>query len=210
MAEGAGADDLRHPLLEKQVGGGETARAAVDAGRVVAVLAQVRRDEDVVRGGGNALQVGGELGQRHHVPVAARRIDDRVEVDERVVAHRVLVAGAGLLGRVGRADRRVTAGPGLGRRVPHVLHVALPGAARGRELIGDGRYEGRIHAALPDRLAVGVEARRADEVGVDLAVRLGVGIGCLAAHQRDVVVEAHVAGRVVLPQQLTLLGESLG
>jgi len=48
-----------------------------------------------------------------------------------------------------------------------------------------------------------------DDVGVGLAVGLGVDVGRLPGELRDVVVEAEVAGAVVLPQQLALAGEGL-
>ena len=133
-----------------------------------------------------------------------------MEVDERVVARRVLVAVARRLRVVARVQRGVTARRRLGRRVPHVLHVTLPGATHGRELIGDRGHESGVDAALSDRLTVGVEGRCAGEVGVDHAVPLRLGVRRLATHERDVVVEAHVTRRVVLPQQLSLLGELLG
>src|SRR5438093_555590 len=83
------------------------------------------------------------------------------------------------------------------------------GAADSRQLIGDRGYEGGIDTALSDHLPVGVEGRSAGEVRVEHAVPLRLGVRCLAADERDVVVEAHVAGRVVLAQQLPLLRQLL-
>ena len=59
---------------------------------------------------------------------SGRVVDDRVEVDERVVAGGVAVAGHRLLGVVGRPDRGMAADRRLpGGDVAHVLHVGLPG-----------------------------------------------------------------------------------
>src|SRR5579872_5691712 len=63
-------------------------------------------------------------------------VDDRVEIDERVVTGRIAVTGHRGLRRVLAVERRVPAGRGLARGdVPHVLHVALPGEPRRRELV---------------------------------------------------------------------------
>ena len=87
-------------VLQPGVGRGQPAGPAVDARAVVAVVAQVGRDVGQVRRGRDRLQVGRELGERHDVGGAGGRVDDAVEVHERVVPGGVLVADLGALGAV--------------------------------------------------------------------------------------------------------------
>ena len=107
---GGRVQDLRTRSAQELVRRDEAAGLAVDARRVVAVVAEVRGDEGVV---GRRLlrpQVGGSAARgRRRCAAQVGAVDDRVEVDERVVAGRVLVADLGRLGVVLRADRRVAA-----------------------------------------------------------------------------------------------------
>ena len=57
---------------------------------------------------------------------------------------------------------------------------------------------------MADRLAVGAERWKTDEVEIENAVGLRDEIRRLAAHHGDVVVEAQVPDAVVLPEQLPL------
>ena len=56
-----------------------------------------------------------------HVAVAGFVVDDRVEVDERVVAGRVLVGRGRRLGLVAGADRRVAAGGRFASAAPAAM-----------------------------------------------------------------------------------------
>ena len=89
---GGGTGDDGHPLLEERVGGDEAAGLAIDAGRVVAVVAEVGGDEDEVRRGVLGLQVLGELVEIDYVLLAVGGVDDGMEVDERIMPRRILVA----------------------------------------------------------------------------------------------------------------------
>ena len=196
--------------LQPLVGRLQPTWAAIDAGLVVAVVAEVGADEVVVRRRLGAPQVSGHLRQVDVVGGAGRVVDDRVEVDERVVARRVLVADLGALGGVHRVQIGVAAARrlsrGLGR---HVLHVALPGQPAVLELVGDRLHlRRRIHAAGPEHLAVGRRSSR-QEVVVEDAVGLGLRVRGLAADHGDVVVEAEVAGRVVVRQEVALRRQPL-
>ncbi len=116
---------------------------------VVAVVAQIGRDEAEARRRAGVLQVEGQVAggrrcavwaegpQGHDVGVAFRRVvDDRVEPDEGVVPGRVLVGRGGHLRGVGGADggvstvgaaaRRVRRAAVTSRRVAHVLFVGAP------------------------------------------------------------------------------------
>ena len=110
LLEGGRRGDLRHPRLQELVGRDQPAGLAVHARRVVAVVAEVGGDEDVVRRGRDRLQILRERVEVDDVGLAARRVDDRVEVDEGVVPRCVLVADSRLLGVVRCAD------PAGGRR----------------------------------------------------------------------------------------------
>src|SRR5262249_46283649 len=122
-------------------------------------------------------------------------VDDRVEVHERVVSRRVLVADLRLLRSVDRPDARVEA------RAAHVLHVRLPTKAARVELVGDGGDGLRVHAALPYCLTFGCDAGT-DEVRVRLAITLGLHVRSLTTDLRDVVRQAVVRDTEVLREQL--------
>ena len=129
---------------------------------VVLLAAEVLRQV----AGGRRGAVGTQGPEWDHVGVALGRVvDHRVEPHERVVPSRVLVGRRRHLGRVGGADRRVSAvrsaaGIGCsavtGGRVAHVLLVGAPGRDVGRrvrrvlrvELGGDGRHARRVDATL--------------------------------------------------------------
>src|SRR5713101_6873137 len=93
-------------------------------------------------------------------------------------------------------------------RARHVLHVRLPGQSRGRELIGDRLDGSGIDTALAEVLAIG-RGDGGTETSVEEAVRLRCDVRTLSAHHRDVVVEARMADRVVLAEELALLREGL-
>ena len=169
----------------------------------MSVVAQVRRDVGEVWRRARAAEIRGELVESDDARRAHRAVDDRVEVDERVVARGVLVAGAGLLGVVGGADRRVATGPRLRRRVADVLHVALPCEAPLGELVRKGRNVGGEDAAGADRLPVGGRGD-APEVGEHRAVGLRLRIRSLAADLREVVRQAVVRDAVVVVEELSL------
>src|SRR6185503_17238314 len=76
--------DDRHPVAEKLVRRDEAARLSIAARMVVSVVTQARRNEIEVRRRRGRLQILLESGERTDVLLAARRVDDRVEVDERV------------------------------------------------------------------------------------------------------------------------------
>src|SRR5664280_1488173 len=189
----------------------------------MAVVAQVGGDEAEVGRGGYRLEVGGKPGgagrraggeaagggpQRDDVGVAELRVvDDRVEVDERVVTGGIAVARDRFFGEVGRADGGMAADSGLpGGDVAHVLHVALPGQVGLGELVGHRGHGGREDAARVGDLAVGGHGGAGREVGEDLAVGLVEGIGCLPRDQRDVVVVGEVPDPVVVGEQGTCAG----
>ena len=192
----------------------------------MAVVAQVRRDERERRACGRVQQVGGEArlapqrGGRHRAARRAERddvlvavgrfVDHRVEVHERVVARGVAVAGLGFLRFVGAVQRRVPAGRRLAVGVvAHVLLVGLPAPARGRQLGADVLDFGRVHAAGP-----GLDAAFADVAPPTKSLkiwqsRLVLDVRRLAGDERDVVVVALVAGRVVVLEQRALRGQRL-
>ena len=172
------------------------------------VVAEVRCDVREVRCRAGRAQVGRELIEADDVLRARRAVDDRVEVDERIVARRVHVARVRLLRVVLRVDRGVPARLRLGRRVADVLHVPLPREVARRELVGERAHAGRVHAARPDGLAVGRRSGQA-EVAVDLAVALRLRVGALAAQLGDVVGQAVVRRAVVIVEQLALREQGL-
>lgn len=133
---------------------------------------------------------------------------DRVEVDEWVVARRVPIIWFGGLRVVPRIDRGVAAESGLaGGVVAHVLHVALPGETTRHELVGN-RLDGRVDAALSERLPVQPEAGR-EKIREELAVGLRLRVRSLAAHHRCVVPEAQMRDRVVLGEEGALARQRL-
>lgn len=112
-----GGDD-GNPLLQERIGGGEPASLPIQTRRIVTVVAEAGRDEHIVRGGRDALQVGRQMaGANGSVTVEGDDIgvalggviDHVVEVHERIVARGVLIARGLGLGVVGTADRRVAA-----------------------------------------------------------------------------------------------------
>src|ERR1700694_5950032 len=114
----------------------------------------------------------------------------------------------GTLRIVALVKGRVAAGLRLGRRIGHVLHVALPGETLGRELAGDRRYGRRIYAEGSSGLSI--RARHGgDAVEEHRTVRLGGGVRRLPADHGHVVVQAVVADPVVLVEVLTH-GRELG
>ena len=142
----------------------------------------------------------------------------------------ILGAGAAVAGHRRRADGRVGRAAVLGARVvrrsgrvgiPEILRVDLPADAVGVELVEQRRHARWIHAAVAAvrrvraggrvELAV-VRVRGERPRGVDRAlqrvicraVALIVGHRRLAAGQREVVVEARVAGAVVVLQERAL------
>ena len=176
-------EDERHPCSQEAVRCGQAARLAAcavqpRAGSVVAVVAQVGRDEaetrrralaaEVLRqmARGRRRPVGAQGPEGDHIGVAFRGVvDHRVEPHERVVPRGVLVSGRRHLGRVRGADGgvpavRATGGirrpPVPGRRVAHVLLVGAPGrnvARRVRRVLrvelGRDRWHGRrVHTTL--------------------------------------------------------------
>ena len=159
--------DRKASMLAPAVGGSGLA----DARDVVAVAAEVRGDEAEVGRGGDRLA---DRWRARWCPSGPRpaacplvdpsgttreshrpwSVDDRVEVDERVVPGGVAVTGDGPLGLIDGAHRRVAADRGLtGRVVPHVLHVALPREVGGVQLVGDRRDLGGEDASRPGDLA---------------------------------------------------------
>ena len=132
----------------------------------MSVGAQVRRDEDVVGRGRGRCEVLREQVEVYDVCVAARGVvDDRVEVDERVVAGRVLVGSGRGLGVVRLADPGVAAFGCLARGIrAHALVVVPPGEPRGVELIGDRLDVGGEDAPLADRLPVAADHVRLEVV----------------------------------------------
>ena len=203
--------DPGDPGPQERVGLGQSTGLAVRARRVMSVVAEVGRDEGVVGGRRRRRQVLWQLVEIDDVVVAQRGVvDDRVEVDERVVAGGVLVLRGGRLGAVLAVERGMTAHRRLPRRGrSHVLVVVPPGEAGARQLRGDGRHGRRIHAPGSHRLAVGTDRPRL-EVVVGLAVGLVLDVGRLPADHRDVVVVALVPDAVVVGQIGALGGEGLG
>lgn len=98
----------------------------------MAVVAQARRDEDIIRRPRHTLQIGRQLAEVDDVRVALGRVvDHRVEVDERVVTRGVLIQRRLGLGVVDLPHRRVSAGrrfAGSGRRpcCPHTRATSVP------------------------------------------------------------------------------------
>ena len=180
----------------------------------MAVVAQVRRDENEL---GRALARGKirrQLLEADDVLGAGGPVDQRVEIHERVVAGRVLIAlghrrrrRLGALGRIIRTQLWIAAGRGLALPiVAHVLQVAAPAFVDGGELVRQRVDRRRVDAAAAYGLAVRGGAR-GDEVGEDLAVVARLGRASLAADHRQVVAEAVMGGAEVLRQQHAPLGQ---
>ena len=168
----------------------------------MAVIAQIGRDVGQVRRGVHGLEVTGEFAEVHHVALAVRGRGDGLEVHERIMPRRVLVAHLGALAGVLRAEL------GMPARRAHVFHVALPGLAGRAELPGDRGDRGRIHAAgslhLPQR-----GRPRLLERGVRGAVVAGHGVGRLAGDLGQVVRVRVVGDPVVLGKQDALAAKRL-
>src|SRR5580704_1168789 len=96
------------------------------------------------------------------------------------------------------ASRRFTS-----RVVAHISHVSAPSFADGVELIGQSLDGGRIDAARADGLAVGSHAGE-NVIGVGSAVVARLWSAGLPAQHGDIVVQADVAGAVVLREQYAL------
>src|ERR1700730_18382207 len=94
-------------MLQENVGRLETSRLAIAAGPIVSVVTQVGHNERVVGRTVDGPQRILEPGERHNAPLARRRIDNGVKIDEWIVFRRVLVAWCGLFGHVGSAHLRV-------------------------------------------------------------------------------------------------------
>src|SRR5262249_18774111 len=139
--------------------------------------------------------------QRNDSLVADGGVDDRVEVDERVMAGRILISDPRDLRLISGVRVRMTAGLGVGRRVSPFLPVALPSQALGRELIRKGLNASRVYAPLPDSL-LRRNGAGTDEIAVELAVGLRLGVRPLPADLGDVVAEARMGRPVVLRQKV--------
>ena len=151
-AVGGRAENQRNPVLEEPLDPREPAgTVGVLARGIVAVAAHVGSDEDVVRGRLGLLEGVGEQLEVHNVAVAVGvAIDDRMEVDERVVAGGVLSIGrGGALGLVLGPDRRMSARPRLAARIrAHALVVIAPPQAGPLDLVGDRLDRLRIRRSL--------------------------------------------------------------
>ena len=108
-----------------------------------------------------------QLRQVDDVRRAGRRVDDRAEVDERVVPGGVLVADLRLLGR--RPGCRAA---GAGTACPCPPCSPSSSARAAVELAGEGRHRGRVDAALARRPGPARPCRPATKSAVDLAVAL--------------------------------------
>src|SRR5581483_5458323 len=205
LLERGRAQDERNPFLEPPIRLHQSAGLARHAGRIVAVIADVRRDERVVRRRRDRLEIVLERRQRYHV-VAGGAVDDRVEPHERIVARRILIFGLFVVRDILRADRYMTARRGFTARiVPHVFHVALPRQVCGGELLPNRPHILWIDTTLAGDLAgrrvpATMRATR-DEVRVDVAVGRRRAVRSLTTDQRRVVVEAGVTNAIVLAQE---------
>src|SRR5450755_267355 len=75
----------RHPLLQKSIGGNKPSWFAVNARRVVTIVAQVRSNEIVVRRCGEVLEIFRKQIKIYNMRIAARLlVDDEVKIDERM------------------------------------------------------------------------------------------------------------------------------
>ena len=134
-------------VFRKASAAGEPAGLAVGAVGVMPVVAQVGRDEGVVACARDARRGPRAASSRLTTWLShdAGVVDDRVEIDERVVAGRVHVGRRRRLGVVGPADHRMTAGGRLAGRISaHVLVVVAPGqAVRASSWAGERRAHRR-------------------------------------------------------------------
>src|SRR5258707_29273 len=119
-----------------------------------------------------------------------------MEVHERIVPRRILIAPGRRLSLVHRVERRMSA------RRRHILHGSPPGELARSQLAGNGLPFAWEHASLSNGLAIDIHLdRRAwNEVLVDLTIALSDGVGRLPTYQRDIVRQAVVADRVVIRQ----------
>src|SRR5207245_1179454 len=116
-------EDLRDPFREEGVGGLQAAGGAVEAGRFAAVVAQVRDDERVVGGLRRGSEIRRQARERQIVARAVAEVEQRVEVDERVVAGGVRVARARVLRFVGLVGHGMAAARHRFGPVGEVLHI---------------------------------------------------------------------------------------
>src|SRR3954453_6522186 len=224
---GRGGEDLRDPAREEPVGLGRTGiiDGGVTLGRLTGV-AEVGRDEREV--GGPALERTVEPVQRYVALLAAAQVQQRVEVDERVVPGGVAAPGVagrriGLAHVVCRIRRpRVRVNAGLRRagrsglplgdrlRFAHVLHVGAPGEPGAEQLIRDVDRLRRIDAAVAGDVAAAVRLCARGELGVARALLRGGCVGGLATGHRDVVGQSGVHQERVAGEQLTLRPQGVG
>ena len=140
-----------------------------------------------------------------------------MEVDEGIVTRSVLIAegnrGGGSfsgLGEVGGVEGGMSAGGGFASGiVAHIAHIGTPRFACGVELIGKSLDGGWIDAAGADGLAIRGDAGES-KILIDLAIITCLRSGGLAAEHGDIVVEADVAGAVILVEEHALGGKSFG
>ena len=219
LEEGVGPRGCGSPLRGVLVGGhrrgcgiGRRRRRGIGRRRTLsrrtlagcADVAQVRRDERVVRRRLGLLQILREAVERHVVGAAGTEVEQRVKVRERVVRHRV-PAGLRLVGAV---EVRVDAvrGPEI---VLHVLHVRAPGQASGGELIGDRQHLYRVDAPGAGHDPILVRDGRRPVIGVRRAVLLRQRVRRLPADHRDVIGQAGGRQQRVLGEQLALRSKGL-
>ena len=132
---------------------------------------------------------------------ARRRIENRVEIDERIVLRCVLVDWCGDLSEVGSTNRWMAASRRLACRViAHVLHEAAPRQTLRLELVGDGSDVCGIHASIADGLPI------ARDSGLDEIVEVGtidlrLGSRRDAGNHCEIVAEAVVRDAVVLTEE---------
>ena len=186
---------------------------------VMPVMAEIGRDEDKICRRRFVLQVLRQLVEIDHVPGALAAIDQRMEVDEGIVARGVLIAARERLGSLRVVEfvqgdlalrvERLTAGRLLAFRVQaHVFHIAAPGPAGGGELIGKRLKLGGVNAPGADRLTV-----RGDPGEFEIIIEGTIDVRLhgrrLAAEHGDVVVQADMPGAVVLAEQHALARQGL-
>ena len=114
------------------------------------------------------------------------------------------------MGLIESVESRMTAGRGFPRRiVAHVFHVPTPRPADRVQLIRKGLDGGGIDAATANRLSVRSDTSQS-EILEDLAVITRLLCGRLTTKHGNVVVQANMARAVILVQQDSLAGQSLG
>src|SRR5579863_3947079 len=95
---------------------------------IMAVVAQIWRDEYVVGRRRGGFQVPSQLAKIHHVLNTRRAVDDAVKIDEWIVPRGILIPDLRHLGIVRCPERRMSAAGALPLRIAtHILHVRLPG-----------------------------------------------------------------------------------